>query len=63
MLSHNMVRYRITLNGHYIPIQEMPKCDEWVERQRGDKFVFTCKSNPSIEKVLDKSEVITFTRV
>ncbi|MEM0142409.1 MAG: hypothetical protein QXL94_00440 [Candidatus Parvarchaeum sp.] len=57
-----MASYRINANGHLIPVSKSmgDECEEWISRQDGNKYIFTCKSNPSLEKVYSADEVDIF---
>lgn len=56
-----MVRYRLNVNNSLITLSNNfgAECSEWFERQVGEKYVFTCKTNPNIEKIYSEDEVIT----
>lgn len=55
-----MVTYRVNENGHLIPVSEKigERCPEWGYREDGDRFIFYCLTNPSLEKVYRRDEVI-----
>lgn len=55
-----MVRYRLNMNGHLVSVSEAmgDECSEWEEKQVGDKYVFTCVTNPSLERVYTRDEVV-----
>ena len=56
-----MVRYRLNVRGHFIPVGDMgSECSEWEEYQKGNDYIFTCKTNPDIQRVYGADEVVTF---
>lgn len=56
-----MIYYRVNENGHLITVsEESVTCADWNEKYIGNRYVYTCATNPAIEKVYMPDEVVTF---